>query len=69
METRLSDTDINEGEPLEIPLEALITIGDTIGNKNAPTPIAITGIPVGLEVHHDQLKELVPVGRISSITA
>ena len=64
METQLSDTEINEGEPLE--MEALITIGDTIGNKYAPTPIAIIGIPAGLEERHDQLKELVGADRISA---
>jgi hypothetical protein len=60
LETRLSDTEINEGEPLE--MEAVITVGD----KNAPTPIAIIGIPAGLEVRHDQLKELVSADRISA---
>jgi len=60
LETRISDTEINEGEPLE--MEAVITIG----NKNAPTPIAIIGIPAGLDVRHDQLKELVGADRISS---
>ncbi len=40
LETRISDTEIYEGELLEI--EALITIG----NKNAPTPISlIAAIP------------------------
>ena len=58
METKLSDTEVNEGEPLE--MEAVITLGD----KNAPTPIAIIGIPAGLEVRHDQLKELVGAARI-----
>jgi len=60
LETRISDTEINEGEPLE--MEAVITVG----NKNAPTPIAIIGIPAGLEVRHDQLKELVGAERISA---
>ena len=60
LETYLSANDINEGEPLE--MEAIITIG----NKNAPTPIAIIGIPAGLEVRHDQLKELVSADRISA---
>ena len=44
----------------------LITIGDTIGNENAPTPIAIIGLPAGLEVLYDQLKELVGAERIST---
>jgi hypothetical protein len=31
-----------------------------------PTPVAIVGIPGGLEVRHDQLKELVKSGRIDA---
>jgi uncharacterized protein YfaS (alpha-2-macroglobulin family) len=41
----------------------------TVANKDAaavPTPIAIVGIPGGLEVRHDQLKELVKAGRIAA---
>lgn len=64
LQTRLSATEVNEGEPLE--MEVVVTIGNTIINKDAPTPIAIIGIPAGLEVRHDQLKELVGAGRISS---
>ena len=58
--TRLSDTEVNEGESLE--MEAVVTVGE----KNAPTPIAIIGIPAGLEVRYDQLKELVGAARISA---
>ncbi len=60
LETSISDTEINEGEPLE--MEVVMSIG----NKNAPTPIAIIGIPAGLEVRHDALKELVGAERISA---
>ena len=28
-------------------------------NETVPTPVAIIGLPGGLEVRHDQLKELV----------
>ena len=31
-----------------------------------PTPVAIVGIPGGLEVRHDQLKELVKSGKIDA---
>ena len=31
-----------------------------------PTPIAIIGIPGGLEVRHDQLKELVKSGKVAA---
>ena len=60
LQTRISSADIQEGEALE--MEAVITVGD----KNAPTPIAIIGIPAGLEVRRDQLKELVSSNRISA---
>ncbi|MBT3375401.1 MAG: A-macroglobulin complement component [Lentisphaerae bacterium] len=56
----LSAAKISEGEPLEM------TVTVTAGDKIAPTPIAIVGIPGGCEVRHDQLKELVGADRISS---
>ena len=34
-----------------------------------PTPVAIIGIPGGLEVRHDQLKELVKAGTIAALVA
>ena len=34
--------------------------------RSAPTPIAIIGLPGGLEPRHDQLKELVKAGRIAA---
>jgi uncharacterized protein YfaS (alpha-2-macroglobulin family) len=60
IETRLSSNNIAEGEPLE--MQVNIKVADNI----APTPIAIIGIPAGLEVAHEQLKELVASDRISS---
>jgi hypothetical protein len=41
----------------------------SVANKSdqvIPTPVAIVGIPGGLEVRHDQLKELVKSGRIDA---
>ena len=41
----------------------------SIANKSdqaIPTPVAIVGIPGGLEVRHDQLKELVKSGKIDA---
>jgi hypothetical protein len=41
----------------------------TVTNKTkevVPTPVAIVGIPGGLEVRHDQLKELVKKGTIDA---
>jgi hypothetical protein len=58
--TKLSTDTIVEGEPLEV--QVSISVGDEI----APTPIAIIGIPAGLDVQHDKLKELVGADRISS---
>ncbi len=51
---------VNEGEPLEI------IAGLTVRDKDAPTPIALIGVPAGLEPHHDHLKEMVKSGRISA---
>ena len=61
LETRLVNADVKEGDVTE--LEAVVT------NKSAeavPTPIAIVGIPGGLEPRHDQLKELVKAGTIAA---
>ena len=58
--TTLSHASITEGDPLE--LQASITTYDA----NVPTPIAIIGIPAGLELRHEQLKELIGSGSISA---
>ena len=58
--TTLSHTQVPEGEPVE--LRATITVAE----NNVPTPIAIIGIPAGLELRHDQLKELVGADSISA---
>ncbi|MBX2850881.1 MAG: hypothetical protein KTR15_03945, partial [Phycisphaeraceae bacterium] len=52
---------ILEGETTEV--YARIT---NITKDGLPTPIAIVGIPGGLEPDYDQLKELVAVGKIAS---
>jgi len=58
--TTLSHNSITESEPMEM----LATI--TVGNDIVPTPIAIIGIPAGLELRHEQLKELIGQGSISA---
>lgn len=58
--TALSATEIAEGEPLEMKVKL------TVGAQIAPTPVAVIGIPAGLEPRHDQLKELVKAGRIDA---
>ena len=45
--------------------EAAVTVINRTG-ESLPTPVALIGIPGGLEVRHDQLKELVEEGRIAA---
>ena len=57
----LKDRQIQEGGVTEASV--------SIANKSdqvVPTPVAIVGIPGGLEVRHDQLKELVKSGKIDA---
>lgn len=58
--TALSTSVISEGEPLELQLSV------NVKGDDAPSPMVIVGIPAGLEVRHDRLKELVGDKRISS---
>ncbi len=60
LSTALSHQQVPEGEPVE--LSATVSVADS----NVPTPVAIIGIPAGLELRHDQLKELVGAGSISA---
>jgi len=46
--------------------EATVTVSNRAEDEIIPTPIAIVGIPGGLEVRHDQLKELVKAERIAA---
>jgi hypothetical protein len=61
LETSLRDKRIDEGAATEARVVVVNRTGETV-----PTPIAIIGIPGGLEVRHDQLKELVKSGKISA---
>ena len=58
---RLSDAELTEGDVTE----AKITVKNKLAEP-IPAPIAIVGIPGGLEVRHDQLKELVKAGKIAT---
>ncbi|HEX4999890.1 MAG TPA: carboxypeptidase regulatory-like domain-containing protein [Terriglobia bacterium] len=61
IEVALKNSQIEEGGATEAMA--------TIINKSAgviPTPVAIVGIPGGLEARHDQLKELVKSGKIAA---
>lgn len=46
--------------------EAVVVVRNLAEDEIIPTPIAIVGIPGGLEVRHDQLKELVKAERIAA---
>jgi hypothetical protein len=61
LEVKLRDTNIDEGAVTEA---AVAVVNRT--NAEIPTPMAIIGIPGGLEVRHDQLKELVKAGTIAA---
>jgi len=54
LEVVLAKTQLTEGEPTE----ARVMVANRTGQK-LPTAVAIFGVPGGLEVRHDQLKELV----------
>jgi hypothetical protein len=57
----LKDRQIQEGGATE----AVVSIANQ-SDQAIPTPVAIVGIPGGLEVRHDQLKELVKSGKIDA---
>jgi hypothetical protein len=57
----LKDSQIQEGGITE----ATVSIANK-SDQVIPTPVAIVGIPGGLEVRHDQLKELVKSGKIDA---
>ncbi|GMU06429.1 MG2 domain-containing protein [Corallococcus caeni] len=54
LEVALAMTALTEGEPTE----ARVVVANRTGQR-LPTAVAIFGVPGGLEVRHDQLKELV----------
>jgi hypothetical protein len=59
--TRLKDSKLAEGAISE----ANVTVSNAT-DETLPTPIAIVGLPGGMEVRHDQLKELVKADRIAA---
>jgi hypothetical protein len=59
---KLSANRVDEGGVVE----AKVTLVNKEDDKTVPTPVAIIGLPGGLEVRHDQLKELVKAGRIAA---
>src|SRR5213594_1938270 len=61
IQVALKDPQIQEGGVTE----ATVSIANK-SDQVIPTPVAIVGIPGGLEVRHDQLKELVKSGKIDA---
>jgi hypothetical protein len=61
LQTTLKDAQLTEGGITE----AQVTVTNT-SKTDAASPVAIIGIPGGLEVRHDQLKELVKAGKIDA---
>jgi uncharacterized protein YfaS (alpha-2-macroglobulin family) len=61
IQVTLKDRQIQEGGVTE----AMVSIANK-SDQVLPTPVAIVGIPGGLEVRHDQLKELVKSGKIDA---
>ena len=61
LEATLRDERVEEGNVTEAEVTVINRTGESI-----PTPLAIIGIPGGLEVRHDQLKELVKEGKIAA---
>jgi hypothetical protein len=61
LEVSLASQKMNEGSVTE----ARVVVVNR-SNETVPTPTAIIGLPGGLEVRHDQLKELVKAGKIAA---
>lgn len=61
LETRLNNSELTEGQLANVAVSIVNRKGDAV-----PTPIAIIGIPGGMEVRHDQLKELVKANKIAA---
>jgi hypothetical protein len=61
LQTSLKDATVAEGAVSEVD----VTVGN-LSKEIVPTPIAIIGLPGGLEVRVDQLKELVKSGQIAA---
>jgi hypothetical protein len=57
----IKDAQIKEGDVTEATV-SIVNKSDQV----LPTPVAIVGIPGGLEIRHDQLKELAKSGRIDA---
>jgi alpha-2-macroglobulin-like protein len=61
LKTTLRNATVQEGTVTEVAVSVT-----NRADKPVPTPVALIGIPGGLEVRHDQLKELVKSGKIAA---
>ncbi len=61
LDVKLAETRVREGRTTDAEVTVVNRTGDAV-----PTPTAIVGIPGGLEVRHDQLKEAVNAGLIAA---
>ncbi|MCZ6794781.1 MAG: A-macroglobulin complement component, partial [Planctomycetota bacterium] len=61
LEVSLRERQVAEGEVTE----AQVAV-ENRSDEAVPMPVAVIGIPGGLEVRHDQLKELVKAGRLAA---
>jgi uncharacterized protein YfaS (alpha-2-macroglobulin family) len=61
LQTALTDAQVDEGAATQ---ETVTVTNHT--DAAVPTPVAIIGLPGGLEIRHDQLKELVKADRIAA---
>jgi alpha-2-macroglobulin-like protein len=61
LEAKLRQQKVEEGAVTE----AVVTLTNRT-EESIPTPMAIIGVPGGLEVRHDHLKELVKAGKIAA---
>ena len=60
LSTALSTHKVQEGEPVDL----AITL--KVKNADVPMPIAVIGLPAGLEPRHERLKEMVAAGQIAA---
>jgi hypothetical protein len=58
--TSLSAAEVREGEPLELRVRV------TAKEEDVSLPVAVIGLPAGMEPRHERLKELTAAGRIAA---
>jgi hypothetical protein len=66
LETTLSTREIKEGEPVDLQVSLKARASVTGKDEDVTMPLAIIGLPAGLEPRFERLKELVSAGQIDS---